>query len=220
MSTWAIFWTPSMKGASLRRGMSTVEAKMKSRMDRNLLAQLTNGQQQRSNHLIFLETENDPLQKSSSRTSSGLATERHPKEKTKRLNPLKGKWRARRKHQRNNRSASTMALVWGPWDTMREPILRPMRKKAERLIVTSLVKFHQRRTERLSFKLRELQQAKSSRKNTALNVNSLPLARTLRGKATLTIWKPNSYPSPLILRVSLFSTHSQRFTNRRLSADL
>ena len=34
-----------------------------------------------------------------------------------------------------------------------------IRKKAERQIVTSLVKFHQRRTERLSFKLRTLQQA-------------------------------------------------------------
>ena len=46
-----------------------------------------------------------------------------------------------------------------------------IRKKAERQIVTSLVKFHQRRTERLSIKLRKLQPTKSSRKDTARNVN-------------------------------------------------
>ena len=46
-----------------------------------------------------------------------------------------------------------------------------IRKKAERQIVTSLVKFHQRRTERLSIKLGKLQQTKSSRKDTARNVN-------------------------------------------------
>ena len=46
-----------------------------------------------------------------------------------------------------------------------------IRKKAERQIVTSLVKFHQRRTQRLSIKLRKLKQTKSSRKDTARNVN-------------------------------------------------
>ena len=46
-----------------------------------------------------------------------------------------------------------------------------IRKKAERQIITSLGKFHQRRTERLSIKLRKLQQTKSSRKDTARNVN-------------------------------------------------
>ena len=44
-----------------------------------------------------------------------------------------------------------------------------IRKKAERQIVTSLVKFHQRRTD--SIKLRKLQPTKSSRKDTARNVN-------------------------------------------------
>ena len=46
-----------------------------------------------------------------------------------------------------------------------------IRKKAERQIITSLGKYHQRRTERLSIKLRKLQQTESSRKDTARNVN-------------------------------------------------
>ena len=46
-----------------------------------------------------------------------------------------------------------------------------IRKKAERQIVTSLLKFHQKRPERLSIKLKKLQQAKSSRKDTAGNAN-------------------------------------------------
>ena len=37
-----------------------------------------------------------------------------------------------------------------------------IRKKAERQIVTSFMKFHQRRTESLSIKLRKLQQTKST----------------------------------------------------------
>ena len=45
------------------RRMRIVEAKRKSRMGRNLLAPLMNGQQLTSHHLVFLETENDPPQK-------------------------------------------------------------------------------------------------------------------------------------------------------------
>ena len=59
------------------------------------------------------------------------------------------------------------------------------------------------------------------------NINYQPLTqpmventtRKVKQKATLTIWQPNVYPLHLILRVSLFSTRLQRFTNRRLSVN-
>ena len=73
-----------MKRTSLHLTMSMVEAKMKSRMGRNLLAPSTNGPQQRSNHLVFLETENDPPQKSRPRRKfrprDGTQSQREDKE--------------------------------------------------------------------------------------------------------------------------------------------
>ena len=96
-------------------------------MDRNLLAPLTDGQQQRSNHLVFVETKNDPPQKSRPRRSSGLATECHPKERTKRSNPLKGKSRAKIGGSVKEITGPRRRWTQGPLDTMRGPILQPMK---------------------------------------------------------------------------------------------
>ena len=147
------------------------------RMGRNLPAPLTNGHQQRSNHLVFLETENEPPQRSPPRTSSGLATERHPKERTKRSGKIESSAEALKKLQVHvdddtcprSLRYNARANITADKEFKRE--VSSIRKKAERQIVTSLVKFHHRRTERLSIKLRKLQQAKSSRKNTVRNVN-------------------------------------------------